>query len=223
MFNNFGLYFCKPNSKTMRFFLTAFLISIGFLVNAAEKYDNGKLIFMDGKSRTGFVETSMGDNFINFKSSKNAEPEKIASDKIKTIIYLEDDGKTIEVEYDRVKVYLGWKQERISDFGWYQVAERGIATLYVKGTVMQGSIGNPNAKAGFQDYFIIRDGEPAAKMIANIAGANNNQTFRAKAPLYFADYPELAEKIKSKVYTWKDLVTSVKEYNKWAGSKKKKQ
>jgi hypothetical protein len=98
--------------------------------------------------------------------------------------------------------------------------ERGIATLYVIGTVMQGSISNPNSKAGFQDYFIIRAGEPAAKMIANIAGANNNQTYRAKAPLYFADYPELAEKIKSKEYTWRDILTSVKEYNVWAAKKK---
>jgi hypothetical protein len=163
----------------------------------------------------------MGDDFIRFKSSKDSQPEKIVSEKIKTIVYLNDDNKTIEVEYDRIKVYLGWGQTRISNFGWYQVAERGIATLYVRGTVMQGSIANPNSTAGFQDYFIIRNGEPAAKMIANIAGANNNQTFRAKAPLYFSDYPELAEKIKSKEYTWKDLVASVKEYNTWAQSKKK--
>jgi hypothetical protein len=49
---------------------------------------------------------------------------------------------------------------------------------------------------------------------------NNNQHFRAKAPLYFEDYPELAEKIKSKEYTWKDIETVVNEYNKWAGKKK---
>jgi hypothetical protein len=189
--------------------------------HAADDYDNGKLIFTDGKTRAGFVETYMGDDFIRFKTSKDAQPEKIPSEKIKTIVYLGDDNKTTEIEYDRVKVYLGWQQTRISDFGWYQVVVRGIATLYVKGTVLQGSISNPNSKAGFQDYFIIRDGEPAAKMIANIAGANNNQTFRAKAPDYFADYPELAEKIKSKEYTWKDLVTAVKEYNTWAASKKK--
>jgi hypothetical protein len=207
----------------MKSLLTAFLLfSIGFVAHAADKFDNGKIIFTDGKLRTGFVETFMGDDFVRFKSSKDAEAEKIPSENIKTIVYLEDDGKTTEIEYDRIKVYLGWKQTRISNFGWYQVIVRGIATLYEKGTVLQGTISNPNSKAGFQDYFVMRDGEPAAKMIANIAGANNNQTYRAKAPAYFADYPELAKKIESKEYTWKDLMTSVKEYNKWAESKKKK-
>lgn len=48
---------------------------------------------------------------------------------------------------------------------------------------MRGSIYGTGT-AGFLDYFVMRDGEPAAKMIANVSGANNNQTFRAKAPLY---------------------------------------
>ena len=56
-------------------------------------------------------------------------------------------------------------------------------------------------------------------MIANISTMNNNQTFRAKAPLYFEDYAELAAKIKSKEYTWKDMTTVVKEYNQWAEKK----
>ncbi|HEX8041250.1 MAG TPA: hypothetical protein VF490_19010 [Chryseosolibacter sp.] len=201
--------------------ITVILLFILGTTAYAEKYDDGKIVLTDGTSRAGLVETSMGLDFVRFKSSKDAEAEKIASEKIKTIIYFEDDKKTTEAEYDRIKVYLGWKQERISDFGWLQVVERGIATLYVRGTQMQGSVYNANSKANFLDYFIIRDGEPAAKMIANVAGANNNQTYRAKAPLYFADYPELAEKIKTKEYTWKDLLTSVKEYNTWAASKKK--
>jgi hypothetical protein len=74
--------------------------------------------------------------------------------------------------------------------------------------------------AGFLDYYCIRDGEVAAKLICQVSGANNNQTFRAKAPLYFEDYPELAAKIESKEYTWRDLVPVVQEYNKWAANKK---
>jgi hypothetical protein len=142
--------------------------------------------------------------------------------KLSTIVYLEDDKKKTEVEYDRIKIYLGWKQERISeDYGWFQVVERGIVTLYVKSTTMQGSVYNANSNAGFLDYYVIRKGEPAAKVIANVSTLNNNQTFKAKGPLYFADYPELAEKITSKVYTWKDLVPVIQEYNKWAAAKKK--
>jgi hypothetical protein len=199
---------------------TLVLVVFSIVANAAEKYGYGKLVFTDGKSRVGLLETNFGDDFIRFKSADNSEPEKIAAEMIRTVTFLKNDKKTIEIEYDHIKVYLGWAQKRMSDYGWYQVIERGIATLYVKSTTMRGSIYGAGT-AGFQDYFIIRDGEPAAKMIANVSSFNNNQTFKAKAPLYFADYPELAEKIKSKEYTWKDLVPVVKEYNKWAASKKK--
>lgn len=204
----------------MRNLLTAlFLFTFSIIANAA-KYGYGKLVFTDGTSRIGLVETALDNNFVRFKSSEGSEPEKIASEKIKTVAYLKDDKTTTQVEYDYIKVYLGWGQKRISDYGWFQVVERGIATLYVRSTTMRGSIYNTTT-AGFLDYFVIRDGEPAAKVIANVSSFNNNQTFRAKAPLYFSDYPELAEKIKSKEYTWKDLIPVVREYNKWAESKKK--
>ncbi|HEX9503764.1 MAG TPA: hypothetical protein VF974_05610 [Patescibacteria group bacterium] len=199
---------------------TLFLFAFSIVAHAAEKYGYGKLVFIDGTSRIGLVETSFGNDFVRFKSSEDSETEKIASEKIKTIAYLKDDKKTTEVEYDYIKVYLGWGQKRISDYAWYEVVERGIVTLYIRKTTMRGSIYNTTT-AGFLDYFVIREGEPAAKMIANISGANNNQTFRAKAPLYFSDYPELAEKIKSKEYKWKDLIPVVREYNKWAESKNK--
>jgi hypothetical protein len=205
----------------MRNLLTAlFLFVCSVVANAAEKYGYGKLVFIDGTSRIGLVETTLSNDFVHFKSSKDSEPEKIASEKIKAIAYLKDDKKTTEVEYDYIKVYLGWGQKRISDYGWYQVVEKGIVTLYVRSTTMRGSIYNTTT-AGFLDYFVIRDGEPAAKMIANVSSFNNNQTFRAKAPPYFSDYPELAAKIKSKEYTWKDLIPVVREYNKWEESNKK--
>ncbi len=196
-----------------------FLLAFSIVANAT-KYGYGKLAFTDGTSRIGLVETSLDNDFVRFKSFENSEPEKIASEKIKTVAYLKDDKTTTQVEYDYIKVYLGWGQRRISDYGWFQVVERGIATLYARSTTMRGSIYNTTT-AGFLDYFVMRDGEPAAKMIANVSSFNNNQTFRAKAPLYFSDYPELAEKIKSKEYTWKDLIPVVREYNKWAAPNKK--
>jgi len=204
----------------MRNLLTTLFLFAFSIVATAEKYGYGKLVFTDGTSRIGLVETTLGNDFVRFKSSEGSEPEKIASEKLKAIAYLKDDKKTTEVEYGYIKVYLGWGQKRISNYGWYQVVEKGIVTLYVRNTTMRGSIYNTTT-AGFLDYFVIREGEPAAKMIANISSMNNNQTFRAKAPLYFSDYPELAEKIKSKEYTWKDLIPVVREYNKWAESNKK--
>jgi len=201
--------------------LLTFLSLLAFsLVANATKYAYAKLLLTNGTSRIGLVETSLDNDYVRFKPADGAEPEKIAAEGIKTVAYLKEDQQTTVVEYDRIKVYLGWGQKRISDYAWFEVVERGIATLYVRGTTMRGSIYGTGT-AGFLDYFVMRDGEPAAKMIANVSGANNNQTFRAKAPLYFADYPELAEKIKSKEYTWKDLVPAVKEYNMWAAANKK--
>ncbi len=67
----------------------------------------------------------------------------------------------------------------------------------------------------FSDYYCIRQGEPAVTFISSVATFNNNCIFSRYAPPYFNDYPELAEKIRNKVYTWKDLETVVNEYNKW--------
>src|SRR5262245_24227977 len=103
--------------------LLVLLCSLNFALVAKDDYDNGKMIFVDGTVKTGFVETTMGDEFVRFKKSEKDEAEKVPSEKIASIVYLNDDNKTIEVEYDRVKVYLGWKQERISDYGWYRVVE----------------------------------------------------------------------------------------------------
>jgi hypothetical protein len=197
--------------------LLTFIIIVAAQLTCFSKFHEAKIVFADGKSRSGFAESDFGGKYLLFKASEKAEAEKIETASLSKIIY-KIDNETFE--YHRLKVYLGWGQKRISDPSWLEVVERGIATLYVIRTTMSSA--NGMNKAGFQDYYCIREGEPAAKMIANISSANNNQTFRAKAPLYFEDYPELAEKIKSKEYTWKDLVPVVKEYNKWAAAKNKK-
>jgi len=203
-----------------KLFTLLFLFAFSIAANAGGKYGYCKLIFVDGTSRIGLVETSF-DKEVRFKSSDDAEPEKIPSEKLRTLSFLKEDGRTPSIEFDYIKVYLGWGQTRISkDYGWFEVLQRGFATLYLKRTEMRGSIYN-NTSAGFLDYYVIRDGEPAAKVIANVSSFNNNQTFHAKAPLYFADYPELAEKIKSKEYTWKELGTVVRKYNEWAAANKK--
>jgi hypothetical protein len=82
--------------------------------------------------------------------------------------------------------------------------------------MVTGQVTDLGGTATYYDYYIIRDGEPAAKLIATVSSLNNNQFFRTKAPLYFADYPELAKKIADKVYTWKNIKEVVDIYNEWA-------
>jgi hypothetical protein len=199
----------------MKFALTLPVILFLSIASFASTYYKGTVVFVDGKSKTGLVESTLSD-YVLFKTSENAKEEKIESSQLKSVSI---QGKDEVREYYYLKVYLGWGQKRISDPMWLKVVEKGTATLFVNNTSMRGSIHN-TTQANFSDYYCIRAGEPAAKMIANIASLNNNQTFRAKAPLYFVDYPELASKIKSKEYTWKDLTIVVKEYNKWITKKK---
>jgi hypothetical protein len=195
-----------------------FCCIVFFISNAsfADKYFDATIVFTDGKSKKGLVESTLGTDYISYKTTANSKEEKIESSTISKLIF---DIKDEKREFHLRKVYLGWGQKRISDPMWLKVVESGIATLYVNQTTMTSM--NGLNSAGFLDYYVIRAGEPAAKMIANVSSANNNQTFRAKAPLYFEDYPELAEKIKSREYTWKDLTTVVQVYNNWASKNKK--
>ena len=188
-----------------------FFISI---ISYADSYYDATVELTNGKSRKGLVESTLSTDYILFKSSKDSKEEKVESSTINRVTFTIK-GETRE--FQMLKVYLGWGQKRISDPMWLKVVEKGVATLYVNQTTMSSMDGLNSA--GFQDYYVIRAGEPAAKMIANISTMNNNQTFRAKAPLYFEDYAELAAKIKSKEYTWKDMTTVVKEYNQWAAKK----
>jgi hypothetical protein len=200
----------------MKQILLSTFIFFTSLTSVADSYYDATVFFTNGKSRKGLVESTLGTDYILFKNSKDSKEEKIEASTLSRLVFT---IKNETREFHILKVYLGWGQKRISDPMWLKVVEKGVATLYVNQTTMTSQ--NGLNSAGFLDYYVIRSGEPAAKMIANVSSANNNQTFRAKAPLYFEDYPELAAKIKSKEYTWKDLTTVVQEYNKWATKKSK--
>jgi hypothetical protein len=195
--------------------LLALLFVLSSFSSFADTWYEGTLVFNNSKSKNGLIENTLGSDFVLFKASKDAKEEKIEASTLKAVILKTKSGN---MEYHLLKVYLGWGQKRISEPSWIEVVEKGIVTLYVIKSSMSSQDGLN--KAGFLDYYCIRAGEPAAKMIANVSSLNNNQTFKAKAPLYFEDYPELAAKIKSKEYTWKDLTTVIQEYNKWAAKKK---
>jgi hypothetical protein len=201
--------------KKLPIYLLLFIISFSA---AAKEYYDAEIFYLDGSSRVGLADMieDGGDKTIEFKSEENAAIEIIESDRLSKIVYTIDGEK---YEYNRLKVYTGWKQEDTTDeAGWLQLVQKGIATLYINQTVMysRNQYGQATGSATFKDYYIIREGEIAAKLIATISSFNNNQTFKAKAPLYFADYPDLAKKIKNKTYTWKDLFEVVDIYNEWA-------
>jgi len=192
---------------------------------AAMNFYTAELHLNDGSLKKGlanFVEYEDGD-YVYFKLSEKSDVEKIESSSISKIVYTFD-GEDYDYEY--LKVYKGWKQVKIKESPiWVEVIKRGIVTLYVARTTVEGGVGvgampSSRTSVGFRDYYVMRDGEPAAKLYATISTFNNNQTFRAKAPLYFSDYPELADKIKNKEYSWKNLEEVIDIYNNWVEENK---
>jgi len=205
-----------------RFFLSFLIASMTVTTFASNDYYSARVYFNSGSVKSGlatFVENGPND-YILFKEHEESEAEKIESNSIVKIIYTFDKK---DYEYAFLKVYKGWKQVEIIGPIWLEIVKKGTATLYVTSTVLSspGKMSSTGAVSGggsatFHDYYILRDGEPAAKLIATISSLNNNQTFKAKAPLYFSDYPELAKKIEDKTYTWKNLEEVVDIYNEWA-------
>jgi hypothetical protein len=206
-----------------RFFLTFLIAIIAVTTFAAKDYYSARVYFNSGSVKRGlatFVENGPND-FILFKENEESEAEKIGSNSIVKIIYTFDKK---DYEYAFLKVYKGWKQAEITGPIWLEVVKKGPATLYLTSTVLSSpreisvstGLVTGGGSATFHDYYIMRKGEPAAKLIATISSLNNNQTFKAKAPLYFSDYPELAKKIEDKTYTWKNLEEVVDIYNEWA-------
>lgn len=190
------------------------IVAIGFLlfslVSNAD-YLKATVVLVDGNTRMGLVDLELG-NVVLFKVSENADVEEIKSSTIKSMSIQK--GSEL-AKYCYVKVYEGLTQKRVSkEAVWLKVVEKGKATLFMH-SLPQGTTNKE-----IIEYYALRDGEPAAKLIDQESAINANQIFWAKAPLYFEDYPKLASKIAAKKYTSKDLVHVVKEYNEWAVKKK---
>lgn len=199
-------------------FLMVILALTLFAFSNTTTYYEAQVFFNNGNSKIGQFAFTILDNdkFLICKNGIDSQTEMISTDSVKSIIYNENNEKT---EFGFLRGYLNWGQVKMSKPTWMQLIVKGTVSLYFISTSMSGA--TYMSTGGFTNYYVIREGEPAAKLYSMTASFNNNLVFRAKAPLYFADYPELAEKIKNKVYTWKDQVEVVKIYNEWASHNKK--
>jgi len=209
------------------FWIVVLMLSTN-LIFGQNTYCKATVYMNNGSVKTSnfsFLE-ELTDKYLYYTDTDEKKPNKVFSDSVRTIVYFQDNNRLI---YDRVKVYLGWSQKKYSKRAiWLNRIDSGEVRLYVNyttlsapGTMQNGMITSQGGSARFSDYYVIRANEPAAKIYATISSFNNNQTFKAKAPLYFADYPALVEKIKNKEYTWKNLMEVVKIYNEWAHNNRK--
>jgi hypothetical protein len=172
------------------------------------------LCFVDGSIKTGFAQVVNADSkFVIYKENESGKNEKIKSSELKRITYT-NDGDSLE--FDNIHVMVGLKQNKIKGPYWLKVVKRGYASLYTVRTYMSSG----GSSVGFTDYYIIREGEQGAQQISSVAAAGSNNVFRSKAPKYFADFPQLAQKIKDKEYKYSDIETVLDIYNEWIESKR---
>jgi hypothetical protein len=197
--------------------LLVFLFSIVLLPAQAATFIPAELRFTDGKSLKGFATfpDKPNDKSILFKTKENAEPASYSSEVLKTLIYTFEDGK---VEFDRIMIYPSLLNSKKSAGPyWLEVIERGHATLYYalrEGSTMVRS-GVSSMEGADKFWYCMRPNEEAAKVISWVIGrVNANETFRREGQKYFKDSPELAKKIKDKVYKYDQIVEAVREYNR---------
>lgn len=68
-------------------------------------------------------------------------------------------------------------------------------------------------------FYCLRKGEETASIVSFIFGKTKNQAFKKIGAEYFSDYPELSQKIKTKKYTYKDIIEAVREYDRWKSTR----
>ncbi|MFP5470566.1 MAG: hypothetical protein ACLGGV_03145 [Bacteroidia bacterium] len=185
------------------------------LTTFSQDYYPIEITYKDGTVKIGEAKflVSLNDKKIFFKN--NGE-EEILSDELKSITY-KIDGRI--VVFDRLPTYYGLKHNKIGPESWLEVKVKGFATLYIVKAAVSHMAGGSKTGGVFTDFYCYREGEAAAKLISSVGDAANNSTFKLFAAKYFSDYPELSEKIKSKVYKYDQIIEVVEEYNKWKENK----
>lgn len=167
------------------------------------KYYPGTLVFENGKSRDGFIDTNLGD-VVFFKGWMESEPEEISATGIKTI-WIKTNGGHKMHQYHYLPVDEG--SAKGSNRMWLKLVEKGVVSLYAQESISQQ---DGVDKSEVLDFYCIREGETTAK---HIASHNNNHVFKSKATQFFSDRPLLVEKIKSKEYNWENVQLLVHAYN----------
>jgi hypothetical protein len=213
--------------KYSRFYFIIFSAIVSSHCVQAQKYQNGSLVFKDGKMLKGLVTypSKHTTSEISYKASEQAEEQTFKSDELKTVVV---NGGPENFEFDRGTYIesLTFKGDTESKPRWMVVLIRGPVTLYtvpLKVKIKDGKLTVTNQNV--ITYYAKRDSEKVAKDIAaKMAGvtAGLNEDFQKRASEYFKDYPELVKKINSENLKVSDVFSVVEQYNKWASSKRKK-
>jgi len=202
----------------MRNFLIFIIILLCGSINAQiNTFRPSVIIKKDGtqiECLAKYPATSFSD-IINYKIGENGNLQKMKSNEIKTVRYFLKDDKTVEKEllpyinlFDKNKD----KQNYFTPM-WMEVVVRGKVTLYASEETSKTSRGQTTSKTFH--FYCKRDNEEYASRIAYISQRGSFSVYKMEAENYFADSPEITQKIKDETegFLAKDIINIVKEYN----------
>jgi len=208
-------------SRTVFLLLFVLIASTG----TAQRYVAAELVLNDGTVKTGFAQSVLETNKkIRFKTTEKGANESISHTDLKRAAYFFTKDTSV---FERLSYYTTIKSNKLLHNGWFELIQRGYVSIYLVraslggGTTMNASGSmQSSAPAKFKDYYAFKEGEPGGRQVSSVASLNSNAVFKKFAPIYFSDYPELAEKIKMKKYTYEDLLEVTNVYNAWYAAKK---
>jgi hypothetical protein len=191
------------------------------------QYLKADIALKDGTIKHGFIKKMKFDtDAILLKTTKkDKEPIKIDQKKIEKIILFNKKDESISYEYYYLPVdrYLGKMAIKMEQKSiWVQLRMEGYVSLFQFSKKSSFYDNNISMSRGVSQivYYAIRKGE---KVAINI-GINtmNGYYLKRDGAKYFADYPELSEKLKKKKkgYKIKDIIQIVDEYNAWVNRNK---
>jgi hypothetical protein len=172
----------------------------------------------DGQIKKGNVNSKFDpENKIKLIQDDGKE-ETISSEDVKEFTISTAQGELI---YENVVYYSNIKNTRIASkpiFMMVLVRTPSPLTMYLQ-VPWKVAYGDAAAASMYNttNYYAKREGESVASLLSSVmmGQVNPNAVFRNSAPEYFADYPELANKIKNKTYTYAEIMTVAMEYIKW--------
>ncbi|MDR0506140.1 MAG: hypothetical protein LBH32_04915 [Dysgonamonadaceae bacterium] len=194
--------------KTVFFLLVALCSLQNF---AANKFYPATLIKVDGEKIECLIkEIGIGDKKLKYKESLNSKPVSIHSNELTRAIIHYDEGDVVwdYVKYIGYRSFLRGKNKVSKDPQWMQLVVSGPCSLYTWSVTTR-----QNGFTNIDNWYACKKQDEDA---SNIIGTDQDgffDPFFKRLPDYFSDYPELAEKIKAKKYTRKNIVEIVNEYN----------
>lgn len=207
-----------------------FIVAVLFFVNGfandnkvtGTKYSEISVTLKDGQIKSGKIKHPFDLNKKIEIVLESGAKEKIDNLLIKEVTIKHENG--VNLSFQNVYYYNNTGTKLKEKPKLMMVMMKEVLTLYYDNGVSYTNMMSNGlmVSTNYNNYYAIREGEDGAKLISGYVNgqANPNVQFKLFASRYFADYPELSQKIQDKVYKYTDIVPVCIEYINWKKSKK---